>query len=65
METITLIQHEKFANLLKPKIVNASTANDKCCVQHITIEKLNFVNVIPRVVLTEEEVDRMNVIEEL
>lgn len=46
-------------------MIHDSGVKSKSCEHSIPIKEINFVNDIPRVRWTEEEVDRMNVIEEL
>lgn len=57
-------QYGKYADLLKPHF-STNYLKGKACVHQIPMKNIIFVNGIPRVVWTEEEVDRMNVIEEL
>lgn len=59
------LQQRKFTDILKPLNVDATKASSKASVDSIPIKKLTYNAGIPRVVWTEEEVDRMNVIENL
>ncbi|KAH0642108.1 hypothetical protein KY290_033708 [Solanum tuberosum] len=54
-----------YANLLKPLHNNASIENKRPDVEPIPIKNVTYIDGIPRVRWTEEEVDRRNIIEYL
>lgn len=52
-------------NFLKPLHINASIENKRPNVEPIPIKNVTYIDGIPRVRWTKEEVDRMNIIEDL
>ncbi|KAM3221779.1 hypothetical protein P3L10_021049 [Capsicum annuum] len=55
----------KYADLMKPINISSPKIQSMPSVEPIQIKKLSYIDGVPRVVWTEEEVDRMNVLENL